>query len=72
MQQRFKSERNNIFTAEINKTALNSNDDKIMQSTDSIERNAYRTSKDLVSDKEEIKCSNITKRCKKRLTLMVL
>ena len=31
-----------------------------MQSVDSIETNAYRTSKDLI-EKEEIKCNNITK-----------
>ena len=36
-----------------------------MQSIDSIETYAYGTSKDLVSDKEEIKCSNIIKRYKK-------
>ena len=30
-QQRFKSERHNLFTKEINKIALNSNDDKRMQ-----------------------------------------
>ena len=35
-----------------------------MQSTDSIETYAYGTSKDLVSDKEEIKCNNIIKRYK--------
>ena len=36
-----------------------------MQSIDSMETYAYGTSKDLVSDKEEIKCNNIIKRCKK-------
>ena len=36
-----------------------------MQPIDSIETYAYATSKDLVSDKEEIKCSNIIKRYKK-------
>ena len=36
-----------------------------MQSIDSIETHAYGTSRDLVSDKEEIKCSNIIKRYKK-------
>ena len=36
-QQRFKSERHNVFTEEINKVALSSNDDKIMQSIDLIE-----------------------------------
>ena len=32
-----------------------------MQSIDWIETYAYATSKDLVSEKEEIKCSNIIK-----------
>ena len=64
MQKRFKSERHNIFTEEINKTALSSNDDKRMQSIDSIETCAYGTSKDLVSEKEVIKCKNIIKRHK--------
>ena len=36
-QKRFKSERHNVFTEEINKIALSSNDDKRMQSIDSIE-----------------------------------
>ena len=35
-----------------------------MQSIDSIETYAYRTSKDLVSEKEMIKCNNIIKPCK--------
>ena len=45
-QQRFKSERHNVFTEEINNIALSSNDDKIMQSIDLIE-------------KEKTKCNNI-------------
>ena len=45
--------------------ALSSNDDKRMQSVDSIETYAYGASKGLVTKKEEIKCSNIIKRCKK-------
>ena len=36
-----------------------------MQSIDSIETYAYGMSKDLVSEKEEIKGSNIIKQCKK-------
>ena len=43
-----------------NKIALSSKD-KTMQSIDSIESYAYETSKDLVSEKEKIKCSNIMK-----------
>ena len=42
-QQRFKSERHNIFIEEINKIALSSNDDKTMQSIGSVETYAYRT-----------------------------
>ena len=63
--QSFKSERHNVFTAEIKKIALNSSDNIRMQSIDLKETYAYGTRKDLVSDKEDIKCSNIRKRCKK-------
>ena len=57
-QQRFESKRHrhNAFTEEINKMMINSNDDKNIQSIESIETDAYGTSKDLVSEKEEIKC----------------
>ena len=64
-QQRFKSERLNVFTDEINKIALSLNDDKRMKSIDSIKTYGYGTSRDLVSEKEEIKCKNIIKRYKK-------
>ena len=52
-QQRFKNKWHNVFTEEINKIALSSNDDKRMQSIDSIETYAYGTSKDLVSEKKK-------------------
>ena len=64
-QQRFKSERHNVFTEEINKIAFSSNDDKRMQSIDSIETYTYGTNKDLVSKKGEIKRNNIIKLYKK-------
>ena len=54
-QQRFKSERHNVFTKEINNIALDSNYDSRMESIDSIETYAYRMSKDLVSEKEVVK-----------------
>ena len=53
-----------VFTEETKKIALSSNDDKRMQSIDSIETYAYGTSKDLVSEKEEAKCNNIVKQFK--------
>ena len=43
-----------------------------MLSIDSIETYAYGMRKDLVSEKEEIKCKNIVKRYKKWLTVMML
>ena len=43
-----KTEKHNVFTEEINNIALSSNDNKRMQSIDSIETYTYRTSKDLV------------------------
>ena len=43
------------------KIALSLNDDKMIQSIDSIEIYVYGTSKYLVSKTEEIKCNNIIK-----------
>ena len=66
-QQTFKSEmflKHNVFTEEINKIALSSHDDKRIQSLDSIEIYTYGISKDLVNEKEEIKCNNKTKQYK--------
>ena len=54
----FKSEKHNNLTEEINKIALSSNNDKRIQSIDLIESYVYGASKDLVSDKKEIKCNN--------------
>ena len=71
-QQRFINERHNVFIDEINKIRLSSNDVERILSFDSIERYAYGISKDLVSEKEEIKCNNMIKRYKKWLTLMML
>ena len=40
-QQRFKGEEHNVFTEEINKIALSSNDDTKMQSIDSMKTYSY-------------------------------
>ena len=63
--QRFRSEKLNVFTTETNKTVLRSNDDKRIQSIDSVETYAFGTSKDIVCQKEEIKCNNIIKQYRK-------
>ena len=48
----------------MNKITLSSNDDKIMQSIDLIEKYGYEVNKNLVCKKEEINCSNIIKQYK--------
>ena len=63
-QQRFKSENHNVFTEEINKIALNSNDDKRIQSIDSTETPACETKINLISEKETIKSNNTVKQYK--------
>ena len=49
------------FTNKVNKIVWSWNDDKIMQSIDSIETYAYGINKDVVRKKKEIKCNNIIK-----------
>ena len=72
IQQSFKSKGRIFFTEELNKITLSSSDDKIMPSIDLIEKYAYGTSKDLVSEKEKIKCNNIIRQYKNWLNLMKL
>ena len=65
-QQRFKSKKQNLCTEEVNKNTLSANNDKRIQSVDSIEAYAYGTGKYLVC-KKEAKCNNVIKECKKSL-----
>ena len=53
-QKRFKNERHNIFTQEINKIALSLNDDKRVQSSYLKETYANGMSKDLVREKKRL------------------
>ena len=53
-QQRFKSERHNVFTEEINQISLSSNDDKRNQSIDLIQTYAHGMCRDLIWKKEKI------------------
>ena len=57
--------RHNVFAKKINKMALSSDDDKIMQSIYFIETYAYGTGKGLVIEKEEIKCKKLIKQHEK-------
>ena len=52
IQQRFKRERHNVFAEGINQIGLSSNDDKRMQSIDSIETYAYAKRKDQVKKRD--------------------
>ena len=63
-QQRFKSNKHIVFTRDIRKIALTSNDDRRMQSIDSIEKNAHGRSKDLIWKKERIERINLIKHYK--------
>ena len=47
-QQRFKSEAHNVYTEEVNKIALSSNDDKRLQTSDRITSYPYGTSTGIV------------------------
>ena len=57
-QQRIRSGRHNVFTEEVNKIFLSSNDDKRMKWIELIETYAFGMNKKLVIEKEEIKCNN--------------
>ena len=65
--QRFKSEKHNVFTIEISKIASSANDDKKIQSINSIGTHTYGTNKAIPckkKKKKEIKCNNIMKQYK--------
>ena len=60
--------RYNVLTEKNSKIVLRSNVDKRMQLIDSLETYVYETIKDLVSEKEEIKCNyNKTMQKKKKV-----
>ena len=60
--------RYNVLTGKNSNIALRSNVDKRMQLIDSLETYVYETIKDLVSEKEEIKCNyNKTMQKKKKV-----
>ena len=50
-QERFKSYNHDVYTEEVNKIALSSNDDKRLQTSDRITTYPYRTSKIMMINK---------------------
>ena len=71
-QNRFKSEKYNVFIEETNKIDLSSDDDKRMQSVDSLDAYVYGISNNLICKKETSKCNSIIKQFKKQLCWMML
>ena len=59
-QQRFKTEKNNAYTKEVNKIVLSANDEKRMQLIDSAKSYLNETSTYILHKNEEIRCNNIT------------
>ena len=55
-QQRFKSDHHKVYTEEINKIALSSNDDKRLQTSDKIKTYPYGTNAFKVCEIEMLKC----------------
>ena len=58
-QQRFKSEAHNVYTEEVSKIALSSNDDKILQTFDRITSYSHGTSAGKVCKTEMLSKVNI-------------
>ena len=56
-QQRFRIEKHNVFTEEVNKIALSANGDKRIQSIGSIKIYAYETNKKITQKNEELSIS---------------
>ena len=51
---------------------MSANDDKKMQTIDSIETYAYGTNEEIVHKKEEIKSIKVRKQCKKIVAMTIL
>ena len=62
LQQRFKSNHHNVYTEEINKIALSSNDDKRLQTSDRIKTYPYGTNAFKVCESEML-LKNVKVKC---------
>ena len=71
-QQRFRGEKHNVFTEQVNNIALSPNDDKRIYSIDSVETCVYGTNAEIMHRKEEIKCNNVRKYDEKWLPITII
>ena len=53
-QQIFRSKKHNVFTEDVNKIVLSTDNDKRIQSIDSTETYVYGTNEEIIHEKEEI------------------
>ena len=60
-QRKFRTQKHNVFTEDVNKIAMRADDNKRIQSTNSIETFVCGTSKDIIHKNEETKCNNMIK-----------
>ena len=58
-QQRFKNDHHKVYTEEVNKIALSSNDDKRLQTSDRIKTYPYGTNAFKVCESEMLKCKRL-------------
>ena len=70
-QQRFRSQKHNVFTEVVKKVALSADDGEGTHSIGS-RKHIHITSRDIIHNNEEIEYRNITKQYKKILILMTL
>ena len=63
-QQRFRIEKHNVFTVKVNNIALSANNDKRIQSIDSVETFIWNKQRNN-TQKKEMKCNNMIKQYKK-------
>ena len=52
-QQRFRIEKHNVFTVKVNNIALSANNDKRIQSIDSVETYSYGTNREIIHRKKK-------------------
>ena len=70
-QQRFKSDHHRVYTEEVNKIALSSNDDKRIQTFDKVTTYPYGTNTFMVCENEMLSKINLVKETKIKIRLVL-